>query len=156
MSAHHVDTLWMGGMQFNSLVNGHTVVLDAPERAGGHNEGPIPKPLLLTALTGCTGMDVVALLRKQGVTLQSLELSAEGELTKTAPLMYQSIHLLYNAHSEHGHQQALLEAVLRSQNELCGVNAMLKKAAELSFELRFNGQCLTDTRPVAAAMQEVI
>ena len=65
MAQHEIETQWMGKMRFNALVNGHTIVMDAPPRAGGEENGPIPKPLILTALSGCTGMDVVALLRKQ-------------------------------------------------------------------------------------------
>jgi putative redox protein len=63
---HYVETQWTGKMQFNALVNGHTLVMDGPEKVGGENNGPIPKPFLLTALTGCTGMDVIVLLRKAG------------------------------------------------------------------------------------------
>lgn len=61
---HEIEAVWMEGMRFNALVQGHTVVMDAPERSGGNDEGPIPKPLVVTALAGCAGMDVVALLRK--------------------------------------------------------------------------------------------
>ena len=53
---HYVETKWTGKMQFNALVNGHTLVMDGPEKVGGENNGPIPKPFVLTALTGCTGM----------------------------------------------------------------------------------------------------
>ncbi len=55
---HLVETHWMGKMQFNALVNGHTIIMDAPERVGGEDNGPIPKPFVLTALSGCTGMAV--------------------------------------------------------------------------------------------------
>ena len=51
-------------MQFNALINGHTVVMDAPEKSGGDDMAPIPKPFVLAALSGCTGMDIIALLRK--------------------------------------------------------------------------------------------
>ena len=43
---HEVETQWMGKMQFNALVNGRTVVMDAPERVGGDDNGPIPKPFV--------------------------------------------------------------------------------------------------------------
>ncbi len=32
---HEIETQWMGKMQFNALVNGHTIIMDAPERIGG-------------------------------------------------------------------------------------------------------------------------
>jgi len=46
MAKHSIETQWMGKMQFNALVNGHTVIMDAPERAGGEDNGPIPKPFI--------------------------------------------------------------------------------------------------------------
>lgn len=63
MAKHEIETQWMGKMQFNSLVNGHTLIMDAAERVGGEDIGPIPKPFVLTALSGCTGMDVISILR---------------------------------------------------------------------------------------------
>jgi len=43
MAQHEIETQWMGKMQFNSLVNGHTVIMDAPERVGGEDQGPHPE-----------------------------------------------------------------------------------------------------------------
>ncbi len=71
---HEIETQWMGKMQFNALVNGHTVIMDAPEKVGGEDNGPVPKPFVLTALSGCTGMDVVALLRKFGQPVDDFDI----------------------------------------------------------------------------------
>lgn len=58
--SHEIETQWMGKMQFNALINGHTVIMDAPEKVGGEDNGPAPKPFVLTALSGCTGSIVNA------------------------------------------------------------------------------------------------
>ena len=137
---HEVETLWMGKMQFNSLVNNHTIVMDAPERSGGEDNGPIPKPLILTALSGYTGMDVVALLRRDGKVLKQLDIQASGELTKTAPYMYQSIHLVYKMEGEDSMLEAAIAVVQRSQKDICGVSAMLKKALPVTWEVWYNGK----------------
>jgi hypothetical protein len=42
---HEIETMWMGKMQFKALVNGHTLIMDAPERVGGEDNGPIPKTI---------------------------------------------------------------------------------------------------------------
>ena len=83
---HYVETHWAGKMQFNALVNGHTLVMDGPEKVGGENNGPIPKPFVLTALTGCTGMDVIALLRKSGRHVTNFVLRVEGEISPQPPI----------------------------------------------------------------------
>lgn len=135
---HEVETQWMGKMQFNSLVNGHTLVLDAPERVGGEDNGPIPKPLLLSALTGCTGMDVVALLRKENISLTDFNLKVSGTLSKQAPMVYTDIHLIYEMQGNENDIPAALNAVNNSQEKLCGVSHMLKQILPLSWQVLFN------------------
>lgn len=129
----------MGKMQFNALVNGHTVVMDAPERVGGEDQGPIPKPFVLVALSGCTGMDVVALMRKAGHPLDRCDVRVIGELTKTPPMRYGSIHVVYDIQGKAEDRDETLATVQRSQNELCGVSYMLKKAVPVTWEVHFNG-----------------
>lgn len=136
---HEVETEWSGKMEFRAHVDGHTILMDGPERAGGGDHGPIPKPLVLTALTGCTGMDVVALLRKRGKALRSFALRASGELGRSAPLEYVSIHLVYEMEGDEADREAALEAVDLSQTKYCGVSHMLKKIMPVTWEVRYNG-----------------
>ena len=58
---------WLSDMAFDAEVNGHKIYVDASVENGGKNLGPRPKPLMLVALGGCTGMDVVSLLKKMWV-----------------------------------------------------------------------------------------
>ena len=67
MAKEQVKTNWLGNMAFSAEVNGHKMVMDASGKVGGDNRGPRPKPLLLAALAGCTGMDVVSILKKMRV-----------------------------------------------------------------------------------------
>lgn len=150
-ASHKVETQWMGAMQFNALVQDHVIVMDAPERATGNDNGPIPKPLILTALTGCTGMDVVALLRKQGFSLQDFVLSADGELTKRAPLYYQRIHLTYALQGDAEVMEPALAAIEKSQLELCGVSYMLRQATELTWSVTYNGVEVFNNQPAELA-----
>ncbi len=136
---HDVDAVWMGKMQFNALVGGHTVIMDGPERVGGEDQGPIPKPFMLTALAGCTGMDVVALLRKAGKPLDRFEVRVSGEISKTPPIIYTSVHVINEMHGDLSHEEEALRVVDRSQNQLCGVSTMLKKAMPVTWEVTYNG-----------------
>jgi putative redox protein len=136
---HEVETQWMGKMQFNALVNGHTIVMDAPERVGGEDLGPIPKPLVLTALSGCTGMDVIALLRKAGKQVDDFDIRVSGEITKQPPIAYINIHMVYDFRGPTENQDAALQAVTDSQEKLCGVSSMLKKLMPVTWEVLYNG-----------------
>lgn len=146
---HKVEALWMGRMKFNALVQGHTLVMDAPPHVGGDDEGPVPKPFMLTALAGCTGMDVIALLRKDGIELEGFGVDVSGEISKTRPIVYTSVHLRYDAHGDAAHRDATLAAVQRSQHEICGVSAMMKKAMPVTWEVQYNGEVVFDNKPSA-------
>jgi len=139
MAQHEIETQWMGKMQFNSLVNGHTIVMDAPERVGGEDNGPIPKPFVLTALSGCTGMDIVAILRKAGTEVKELNIKVTGELSKQQPIEYISIHVIYDFTGDASYRDAALDAVNLSQEKYCGVSHMLKKAIPVTWEVNYNG-----------------
>ena len=139
MAQHEIETQWMGKMQFNSLVNGHTIVMDAPERVGGEDHGPIPKPFVLTALSGCTGMDIVAILRKAQKELKGMDIKVTGELSKQQPIEYVSIHVVYNFTGDESCRDAALDAVTVSQEKYCGVSHMLRKALPVTWEVNYNG-----------------
>ena len=137
--AHEIAVQWMGKMQFNAFVNGHTIVMDGPEKAGGEDNGPIPKPFVLTALAGCTGMDIAAILRKAGEKPDEFDMRVIGEISKRSPIEYVAIHLIYGFKGPEENKESTLNAVLDSQEKYCGVSSMLKKALPLTWEVNYNG-----------------
>ena len=139
MAQHIVETQWMGKMQFNALVNGHTIVMDGPEKVGGEDNGPIPKPFILTALSGCTGMDVVGILRKSRKEVQELNMIVTGELSAQQPIEYIAMHVAYDFKGDESSKDAALNAVNLSQQKYCGVSHMLKKALPVTWEVNYNG-----------------
>jgi putative redox protein len=155
MAQHEIETQWMGKMQFNALVNGHTIIMDAPERVGGEDNGPIPKPFVLTALSGCTGMDIIAILRKEQITLQDLNIKVTGELSKQQPIQYVSIHLVYDFKGADIFKNAALDAVTTSQEKYCGVSSMLKKALPVTWEVNYNGQQLFNNQASEINLQTI-
>jgi putative redox protein len=151
MAQHSIETQWMGKMQFNALVNGHTIVMDAPERVGGEDNGPIPKPFVLTALSGCTGMDIVALLRKQEKEVDNLNIIVTGELSKQAPIEYVAMHVVYDFKGPETSRAAALEAVTLSQEKYCGVSHMLKKALPITWQVLYNGASIFNNQPLTVS-----
>lgn len=136
---HEIEVQWMGKMQFNALVNGHTIIMDGPEKSGGEDNGPIPKPFILTALAGCTGMDIAAILRKAQKQVDDFEMKVVGELSKQTPIQYIAIHLVYDFKGPDQNKAAALQAVNDSQEKYCGVSSMLKKALPVTWEVNYNG-----------------
>ncbi len=150
---HEIETQWMGKMQFNALVNGHTVIMDAPERVGGEDNGPIPKPFVLSALSGCTGMDIIALLRKQDKPVDDFSMKVSGEISKQAPIEYTAIHIRYDFRGKESSRDAALGAVTTSQEKLCGVSHMLKKILPLTWEVNYNEEQIFNNQLTIAAEQ---
>lgn len=152
MAQHEIETQWMGKMQFNSLVNGHTIIMDAPERVGGEDAGPIPKPFVLTSLSGCTGMDVVAILRKSQKEVKELNIKVTGELSQQQPIEYVAIHVIYDFIGDEANKDAALDAVSVSQNKYCGISHMLRKALPVTWEINYNGVSVFNNKQTADAV----
>ena len=134
------NTSWAGNMEFEAEITGHKVLMDANSEVGGEDKGPRPKPLLIAALTGCTGMDVVSILRKMQVAddIESFDIKTETEITDEHPKTYTKMHLIYEFKSK-GEALPLAKiekAVKLSQERYCGVSALLEKALELSYEIK--------------------
>jgi putative redox protein len=140
MSTHNVKTNWSGKMKFVADVNGFPVEMDTIEKGGGDNSAPSPKPFVLIALSGCTGMDVVSILQKSRKEPKKLLISVEGEVSETHPKQYLKIHVTYEFESEQENSDAIIRAVRLSQEQYCGVSAMLQKAMPVTWTIQLNGE----------------
>lgn len=129
---------WTGGMAFSAEQDGHVIALDADETVGGRDGGPRPKTLMLTALGGCTGMDVISILRKMQVHPDSFEVQTEADLTEEHPKVFAKVHLRYVFKGEGLPMEKLQRAVSLSQDKYCGVSAMLAKVCPVTFEIVVN------------------
>lgn len=125
-----------GSMAFEINLDGHTIITDAPEKIGGNNLGPRPKALLLAGLIGCTGIDVVSILKKMRVEFEDLNIEVEAEDTDEVPSVYNRIHVIYTFKGKNLPMSNLEKAVSLSQEKYCSVGAMLKKAAPITYEIR--------------------
>lgn len=135
---HIVNTAWAGKMKFDTEVNGHHIILDAAEEVGGENAGPRPKALMLSALAGCTGMDVVSILKKMKVEPEYFNIKIEADLTEEHPKVYSKVHIIYEFKGKDLEIEKLQKAIELSQEKYCGVSAMYKKAMEVSYEIVIN------------------
>ncbi len=133
---HEVNVNWTEEMAFEAIVDNHKIVLDAPDSVGGHDRGPRPKPLTLASLGGCTGMDVVSILGKMKVNFESLNISVEGELTEEHPKYYHKIKITYLFKGKDLSLDKIEKAVQLSQDRYCGVSELLRKSAQIDYEIR--------------------
>ncbi|NSW45156.1 MAG: OsmC family protein [Bacteroidales bacterium] len=133
---HTVKTSWLGKMAFEAKVNDLPVTMDSAPDFGGENKGPRPKELLLASVSGCTGMDVVAILKKMQVELESFNMEVEADMTEEHPKHYTKMHLIYEFKGKNLDRSKLEKAVTLSQDKYCGVSYMFKKFLEFTYEIR--------------------
>jgi putative redox protein len=132
---------WKGQLAFEAEVDGHTVVVDALPSAGGQGLGPRPKALVLTALAGCTAIDVAGILEKMRQPLVSLAVKAAGETTVTHPKVFHDVLVTYEVTGDVDPEK-LWRAVSLSKEKYCGVSAMLSPAVRIEHRVVLNGRTL--------------
>jgi putative redox protein len=135
MNSQKIECTWKEGMSFEADVNGFKITLDAEESVGGKNLGPRPKPLMLVSLAGCTGMDVISILKKMRINPEYFNVEAEGELTSEHPKYYHKINLRYIFRGKDLPVEKLEKAIVLSQDKYCGVSRMLSEVSEITYEI---------------------
>jgi putative redox protein len=124
-----------GNMSFDVVVNGHKLILDTVIEYGGNNEGPRPKSLMLVALAGCTGMDIVSLLRKMRVVFDDLRIDVEGNVTEEHPKHFDHMHIKYILKGNNIPVDKVNKAIDLSLEKYCGVTYTYSKAMKITHEL---------------------
>lgn len=135
MAQQEIKIDWLGKMAFKSEVDGHEMILDASAEGGGENQGPRPKALAMVALAGCTGMDVVSILKKMRVDIESFSVRVVGQLTEEHPKQYTAMHVIYEFRGKNLPMDKLEKAVSLSDERYCGVSATYKKGLEITNEI---------------------
>lgn len=132
---HSIKTEWNGGLAFEADVNGHKVLMDAPIAGGGQNSGVGPKKLQLVALSGCTGMDVVTILKKMRVNIEKCNIEVQGDVTDEDPKHYSQMHVIYKFTGKNLPLDKLKKAVKMSEESYCGVGALYRMAILVTSEI---------------------
>jgi putative redox protein len=115
-----------------SASSGHAIVLDTSAEKTANS----PMELVLIALCGCTGSDVVGILRKKREPFTGLEVHATGGRAEGYPAVYTSIHLTYKVRGRVS-QKAMEDAVHLSKDKYCSVSAMLEKTAKITYAIEY-------------------
>ena len=127
-----VSVQWIDGMEFTTQTgSGHTGVIDAGLKAGGQNHGPSPMELLLLGMAGCTGIDVVDILRKKRLAVTGLTVHVEGTRAETHPMVYTCIDVVYTVRGKDIPARAVEQAIHLSEEKYCSAGVMLGKTAKI-------------------------
>lgn len=134
-----ISTVWKEKMLFSSTTNGHEVLHDAKPPIG-EGKAMTPKELVAVGLTGCTAMDVAALMKKHKQPVESFEVQTDVKMSSSGhPTVFEEVLLTFHLKGQLD-AAIVLEAVKLSQTKYCGVSAMLSQVFPIRYLVLVNGE----------------
>ncbi len=114
-----IKVVWRSDMIFTGYSsNGYTIPLDSAQSHGGHDAGSSPMELMLTALAGCTAMDVISILRKKQQSVHGFEVEVEGVRAEEHPRVYTEIWVKFTVTGSNIESKAVERAIELSQHKI--------------------------------------
>ena len=136
---HNVTTTWKRKMQFESTnPSGETVLINAGEENGGEGAGLRPKAMMLSALAGCSGLDVASLIEKMKLEVTDFKIETSANLTEEHPKIYDQVTVEYHFYGANLNEVKLQRAVDLSVQKYCGVMEMFRKFATVEVKTFFH------------------
>ncbi|MDI6901437.1 MAG: OsmC family protein [Anaerosomatales bacterium] len=133
----HVRVKWNGKRRFVGWDEaGHGVVMDATAEHKGDGSGPRPLELVLYALGGCTGIDIVSILEKQRQDVVDFELDITAEQRDEPPKLYRRITIEYIITGRDLKPAMVERAIKLSEEKYCSVGAMFGPETRLETTYR--------------------
>ena len=128
---------YIKGLQFvGDSSSGHAIVMDGDPSVGGHNTGPRPMELLLLGAGGCSGMDVISILKKKKQEVTGLEIRVKGKKAEDYPKKFTHITLEFIVKGRDISEEAVKRAIELSMNKYCSVKATLEGVAKIDFSYK--------------------
>ena len=121
------------GMQFVvETGSGHSFTIDSVPEVGGHDTGSRPLELLAAGLAGCTGMDVISILRTMRQKPTGLKVHVTSERATEHPKKFLSIHIEYTVIGYDLAEDRVTRAIELSETKYCTAMASLRPGAPIT------------------------
>ena len=128
-----VRLTWKDGFRFDSKdTHGHSITLDAPQSEDDSFEGFMPGDMLLTALAGCSGIDVVNILARQRQRVDGLEISVKGRQNPDPPWAWEDVAIHYTLRGSELNPRLVERAIDLSENKYCSIGATIGGVTRVS------------------------
>ena len=128
---------YIDGLQFvGEAGSGHAIVMDGDTKFGGANTAVRPTELLLIGLGGCSGMDVISILKKKKQDVKGLEINVKGQKAESYPQKFTDITIEFVVKGRNLSEEAVKRAVDLSMGKYCSVKATLEGCAQITFSYR--------------------
>ena len=123
-------TTWIKAHEFEAEHEGNKIQMD-----GSTENGHGPKALLLSALAGCSGIDVVDILTKMRMEFSDFTIEVEADQTEEHPKVFKDIHIVYKMKTAPENEDKIRKAIDLSLEKYCGVSAMLRKNSRIDYSI---------------------
>ena len=132
-----VKMKWDGDTRFvGESETGATVTLETGVAYGGSGKNPTPMELVLVALAGCAGIDLVMILEKMRVALSEVSMDIEARRREEAPRYFEEIKIIYRISGDGLTEDKAERAAKLATEKYCSVGIMLREKAEITYEVR--------------------
>ncbi|WP_042462789.1 OsmC family protein [Neobacillus dielmonensis] len=126
---------WNGKMAFSGVTpSGHEIHMDAAPEVGGENTGARPTELLLQAVAGCTGIDIISILHKMRLDPVSFHMDVKGERADDHPKRFTTINIHYALEGELP-EDKVIRAIQLSKDKYCSVAHSLNSEITASYSI---------------------
>ncbi len=137
--ADKITTQWVSGVAFESEnPSGIMVPIDGAKEIGGEGKGYRPKALMLSALAGCSGIDIAMLIKKMRLEVDTFKIDVEGELTEENPKYYHKVHVIFHFYGANLDADKIQKVVNLSVEKYCGVMEMFRKFATVTTTIEYH------------------
>jgi len=120
--------------------DGNVVEMDGSTSIGGEGKGVRPMQMLLMGLGGCSGIDIVLILKKQKQVVEDFKMTIDGDRQKDVePSLFEKINVNFKLKGDLDHNK-VRRAVALSMDKYCSVSKTLEKTAEISYSITVNGE----------------
>lgn len=127
--------VWNGNMSFSGQsASGVVIPIDAAKDVGGNDSGARPMELLLHALAGCTGIDIVLILRKMRLDVRAFSMEVEGTRADDHPKRFTDIHIHYALEGDLP-EEKVVRAIRLSKEKYCSVSHSLSAVITASYSI---------------------
>lgn len=124
------------GLKFDGAIDKATIPLDTGPEATDIN----PVQMLLVALGGCSGMDVIEILRKKRLRVTRYQVVVTAERRDEYPRVFTSFTVLHKVRGHDIPLRAVEEAAQLSDTKYCTVHAMLEPAARITTKIEIENE----------------
>ena len=130
--SERAEMKWTDGLQFIGRAgNSPAIIMDNPE--GG--SGPSPMQVVLIGIAGCTGMDVVSILKKKRSTFKDLQINVTGDRKEDHPKAYTKIHMEFLVYGQGVKPADVERSIELSVTKYCGAIGSVKAEVDYSYRI---------------------